>query len=216
MNSVMRGLFLAALVVLVCSRLSAASTTVAAVFTDSRLLELSDGSVFQMGGPGDSALSLWQAGDVIESQRIDASCKGVWLTNADRKTAVCAKRANEKAISIQVVQTETAKEIVTNNSAFAVASATLVGKTPLAIASGSGSSVSSEVLKVVAEDVILSGQKVRLQCGACHALNAGDYWALLRGDKLRIVSYGMEWDKKAEKLTRYTHEEQWKIVGAWQ
>ena len=84
--------------------------------------------------------------------------------------------------------------------------------------------MSQEVTKLVREDAILNGQRVRLTCASthdfsrsgCHAFNPGQYQAQLNGDSLWIVSYGLEWNKKAEKLTDLVFEERWKIVGAWQ
>ena len=86
--------------------------------------------------------------------------KNVWTLRTSAQQ-VCVQRSKEKLISVEAVQTETAKAIVTESSAFAFP----IGK----VAVGLGSTVEEETIQVVAEDIILNGQKVRLRCGGISA-----------------------------------------------
>lgn len=209
------------------------------------VLTLSNGAIFNVGESGQEAISLWAVGDKMSYTQGDGECpkKSFWLTDEAQKDMICVRAvhsertlsstAGRKDVTVQVVQTETAKQIVTQDSSYAQSTAAVLLKSmtsPNAAAEArgasvaGGTSVSEEVTKLVAEDVILNGQKVRLTCAftlsfshsSCHSLNPGEYQGQLKGDKLWITSYGMEWDKKAEKLTQQTFEERWKIVGAWQ
>lgn len=191
-----------------CPALSAATdSVVSAVLDNGTRLYLSDGSIFFVD-PSLGADTKLSVGDAVSYEE-HGGCitKDVWTITKSAQH-LCVQRSKEKLISIEAVQTETAKAIVTENSAFAFP----IGKAAVS----TGSSVQVETIKIVAEDIMLNGQKVRLRCERCHALNPGEYQARLQGDKLWIVSYGMEWDKHAEKLTQRTYEERWIILGPWQ
>jgi hypothetical protein len=132
-----------------------------------------------------------------------------------------------KRIKIQVVQVLTKNAVITKNSSFAWATASLIpswqrnaAQGPSATGQGMsvGTSVSTEVTKIVGMDTILNGQNVRLRCAqhSCQGLNAGEYDADLQGENIWIVSYGMVWDKKQEKLVQRRYYEHWKAVGDWQ
>lgn len=198
--------------------LSATDSTISAVLDNGTRLYLSDGSVFVIDGHGvNSNISV---GETASYEEGTGECRGksVWNLTTLNLT-FCVHRSKQKLVSLEVVQTETAKEIVTRSSAFAfpaqripISRSTSVIEPSL----GGGVSVATEITAVVGEDIVLNGQNVRVRCRRCHALNPGEYQARLEGDKLWIVSLGMEWDKSAEKLTQRTYEEQWSIAGPWQ
>ena len=68
--------------------------------------------------------------------------------------ATCTQRSEERLIPVEVVQAETVNAIAGASSAFAVP----IGRVA---AVATGSSAALETTKVVAEDIILNGQKVR-------------------------------------------------------
>jgi hypothetical protein len=186
---------LTGLLLLAAFRASANEATISAIVAGGTLFRLSDGSVFQgLLVPSSPYSRLpWDAGAAVTYENGSGGCKGgYWLTNVDLQQQICVHRSNEKIVFVQVVQTETVKEVIAQSSGFASALPIRVGSVTMAAGSGSGLTVSAEVVKVSAEDVVLNGQRVRLRCGSCHPLNPGDYGARLRGDKLWIVSYGME------------------------
>jgi hypothetical protein len=129
-----------------------------------------------------------------------------------------------KDIVIQVVQMLTKNAIVTKNSSFAWSMVSLIpswqrnaaqGPAATGLEISKGTSVATEVTKIVGMDATLNEQKVRLNCAqsSCHGLSANSYTSELKGADVWITSYGMRWDAKQEKLVQAEYNEHWKIVG---
>lgn len=137
-----------------------------------------------------------------QTQPTHKACKGSVFYN-ENAFVKCLKA------SVQVVQTETRNAVITRSSAFASAFGHF--------ANAVGSSESVEVNQLVAEDIVLNGQNVKLRCDnrPCHPMNPGQYDAVLRGAKLETTSYGQKWNTHQERLVQVTYHDRWKIIGAW-
>lgn len=119
-------------------------------------------------------------------------------------------------VKFEVVQAETATHTVTRSGGYAFPISTSTG-TLIGVPS-QGASDSATVVKLVAEDIILNSQNVRLQCqnlAPCHYMHPGQYSGQLKGDILWSTSVLMLWNKKQEKLVPKVIQERWKIVGSW-
>ena len=194
-------------------------------------LELSDGSKFTVELSYRDTSKKWAKGlIVLYRPSPDGPCAHYEVQNGEQY--VCVFRPllhGGRGITIQVVQMLTKNSIVTESSSFAWAMASLIPSSQRNAAQGlgtsAGTSVSTEVTKLVGMDVILNDQKVRLRCAsykdltsgaACHGLNANSYNSELKGADVWITSYGMRWDAKQEKLVQEEYNEHWKIVGPWE
>jgi hypothetical protein len=204
-------------------------TSIAKCESDGSFIALSDGARFTVE-PSYRDISKKLAKGLSVEYRMspDGRCSHYELeTGGPFNQYVCVSPPlshGGKGITIQVVQMLTKNAIVTESSSFAWAMATLIPKNaalgPSATGQGmsSGTSVSTEITKLVGMDVILNDQKVRLRCAQspCHGLNANSYTSELKGADVWITSYGLRWDPKQERLVQEEYDERWKIVGAWE
>jgi hypothetical protein len=201
--------------------------SVAKLETDGSFIALSDGSKFSVELSYRDIAKKWAKGLRVEYRLSpDGRCSHYEVetyNSHNQYLCVSLPLSHEgKDVTIQVVQMLTKNSIVTESSSFAWAMATLIprsqGPSATGLGMSSGTSVSTEVSRIVGMDAILNGQKVRLRCAesSCHGLNANSYNSELRGADEWITSYGQRWDAKQEKLVQEEYNEHWKIVGAWE
>lgn len=199
---------------------------------DGSFIALNDGSKFQVEDSYRGIAKQWPKGThVYYRPTPEGHCSRFAIESAEhRDVYVCVSLPlshGGKDVPIQVVQMLTKDSIVTQSSAFAWSMATLIpswqrnaaqGPTATGLGTSSGTSVSTEVTKIVGMNAILNGQNIRLQCAepSCHGLNASSYNSELKGADAWITSYGQRWDAKQETLVREEYNEHWKIVGASQ
>jgi len=197
---------------------------VAKLESDGSFIALSDGSKFTVELSYRDISKKWAKGMVADYRLSpDGRCPHYEVeTKSSQYVCVSPPLSHGgKGIVIQVVQMLTKNAVVTKNSSFAWSTVSLIPswQRNAAQATGleisKGTSVATEVTRIVGMDAILNEQKVRLNCAqsSCHGLNANSYTSELKGADVWITSYGMRWDAKQEKLVQAEYNEHWKIVG---